>query len=107
PQHGATGVLTDRMPIYVDFSHDMNPSTISTTNIQLYQAGVTAITTHSVTYSSLTRQAEISLAGDWPTSQSIRVVVGTGCTTAYGYPLAASKEATFTTGAVGSLPDSD
>ena len=106
PQPGATGVLLDAL-VLVDFSQDMTSGTITSTNVKVFEAGTTEITSATVTYLSATRQARITLTGAWPTFQTIEVRVGTGAQNDLGVPLPAAVVASFYTSDQLSLPDTD
>ncbi|MCO5164784.1 MAG: Ig-like domain-containing protein [Planctomycetes bacterium] len=105
PQDTATGVFLDK--VFVQFSQDMDDTTITSANLKVYQAGVTEITSTTVTYLSATRQGRITVAGDWPTTQSLKVSVGTGTKNSLNVALLSVTEATFLTGISRSLDDSD
>lgn len=107
PQHDSTGWLLNRSTAIVEFSHDMDSATINTTNIKLFQGGATPITTYTVTYLPGNHWALLSLSGNWPTNQSIRVSVGPNVTASGGTTMGVTKEATFYTGASATLVDAD
>lgn len=106
PQDDASGILLDRRYAVVTFTHDMDASTITTSNLKLYE-GVTPITTYSLYWIPQTRQALLTLSGDWPMTSSIRVWVSSAVESWNDVAMGTNREATFTTGAVMTMPDSD
>ena len=106
PQDDATGVFLDSQ-ILVDFAHDMDPTTITSANLTLSEAGVGTITTTTVTYLSASRQAKITVAGDLPASNTLTLTVTTSVKNAFGLSLPSSHAVTFATGTLKALADDD